>query len=141
MKTPGTISQLVGSIGVLPLDVAQAKSVCRFCHNSTGPSPGNPIVLNYGQEYAHQHCIDRAKASGTFIPARTSSPMASPAPQPLSAEDQAALRELRDNLFSLANVLCVPGSDPRLNLIDDTTRKKFERQLEAFDRLTADRFK
>lgn len=132
MNIPGTISQLVGgAIGVLPLDVARAKSVCRFCHNSTGPSPGNPIVLNYGQEYAHQHCIDRAKASGTFIPARASHPVASPAPQPLSAEDEQWLKCLRVELVRFSQ-----GAN-----CTSFTRVNAHHWIKVFDHLTADRFK
>jgi hypothetical protein len=45
----------------MPLTVAEAqrRRVCRICKLNDDPPPGNPLVLNYGEEYAHEHCLNR----------------------------------------------------------------------------------
>lgn len=44
-----------------PPEVAEAQRlrVCRICKIDNTPRPGNLFVLNYGQEYAHQQCLNR----------------------------------------------------------------------------------
>jgi hypothetical protein len=46
---------------VMPLTVAEAqrRRVCRICKLNDNPAPGNPLVLNYGEEYAHEQCLKR----------------------------------------------------------------------------------
>jgi hypothetical protein len=45
----------------MPLTVAEAqrRRVCRICKLNNNPAPGNPLVLNYGDEYAHEQCLKR----------------------------------------------------------------------------------
>ena len=45
----------------MPLTVAEAqrRRVCRICKLNDNPAPGNPLVLNYGDEYAHEQCLKR----------------------------------------------------------------------------------
>jgi len=58
----------VDSVGryIGPLSVAEAKKlrVCRICRIDDKPSPGNPLVLNYGKEYAHEKCLKRNDQEG-----------------------------------------------------------------------------
>jgi len=45
-----------------PLTVKEARklNICRFCReNSNAKGPDNPLVLNYGKEFAHRKCIDK----------------------------------------------------------------------------------
>ncbi len=53
-----------------PLSVADAQRlhVCRFCQLDDTPSPGNPLVLHYGSEYAHRNCIAEANRLGNALP-------------------------------------------------------------------------
>ena len=43
----------------LPIHEAQNLGLCRFCGEPAKPSPGDPIELNFGKEYAHRHCIPK----------------------------------------------------------------------------------
>lgn len=45
----------------MPLTVAEAQRlrVCRICKLDNNPGPGNPLVLRYGEEYAHERCLKR----------------------------------------------------------------------------------
>lgn len=36
---------------------AQQRRICRICKKAAIPGPDNPIVLDYGKEYAHQKCL------------------------------------------------------------------------------------
>lgn len=47
--------------GLLSVTEAQHLKVCRICLLNDTPSPGNPLVLSYGKEYAHQRCIELLK--------------------------------------------------------------------------------
>ena len=53
-----------------PLTVgeAQRRRVCRFCKSDAKPGPGNPLVLDYGGEYAHEQC--RKRHTGNQSPPR-----------------------------------------------------------------------
>lgn len=42
---------------LISLKEAQKKDICRICLNRAWPMFGNPIVLNYGKEYAHGKCL------------------------------------------------------------------------------------
>lgn len=45
-------------IKLLPLKVAQDTNRCRYCGATIDKiTPDNVLVLNYGEEYAHQKCI------------------------------------------------------------------------------------
>lgn len=40
---------------------AQILKVCRFCgEDDDAHGPGNPFIMNYGEEYAHQACMEAA---------------------------------------------------------------------------------
>jgi len=54
--------------------------VCRFCQIDDTTSPGNPLVLHYGSEYAHLRCIEEANRLGNALPL--------PAPTPSAAEQE-----------------------------------------------------
>jgi hypothetical protein len=43
----------------LSLEEARKKNVCRICGKAATPFLGNPLVLDYGREYAHKKCIIR----------------------------------------------------------------------------------
>jgi hypothetical protein len=61
-KDPGgaAVQRLVKAFAKEPFTIAEArkKGVCRICQIDNIPSPRNPLVLNYGEEYAHQECLD-----------------------------------------------------------------------------------
>lgn len=46
-----------GPKGVIGLSEAQRQNRCRICGNYAMASPGNPIILHFGSEYAHQQCL------------------------------------------------------------------------------------
>lgn len=45
--------------GKLKLKEAQILNRCRICGERIRPNPGNPIILNYGKEYAHELCLQK----------------------------------------------------------------------------------
>lgn len=48
----------------LPVNEAQLKGVCRICQEPHSATNGNPFILNYGKEFAHENClVEEAKAN------------------------------------------------------------------------------
>ena len=46
--------------GLLELSVARAENRCRMCgHKITRVTMQNPLVLEYGEEYAHRQCLQQ----------------------------------------------------------------------------------
>lgn len=47
----------------LTVEEARMLNVCRLCHLAPLPTPeGGPFVLKYGEEFAHQKCLEKEKA-------------------------------------------------------------------------------
>lgn len=43
---------------VFTVEDAKQLNVCRICKKSSIPLPDNPLILNYGKEFAHQKCLE-----------------------------------------------------------------------------------
>lgn len=47
------------------VQAAQKEGVCRCCGETPGAGPGMPFVMDRGEEYAHQVCIEAARKKST----------------------------------------------------------------------------
>lgn len=55
----------------MTVKAAQQNKCCRICCGPDSPSgPGNSFVLRYGEEYAHEKCLERIKNAeiGVVVP-------------------------------------------------------------------------
>lgn len=44
---------------IFTVEDAQQLNVCRICKKESTPLPDNPLILDYGKEFAHQKCIQK----------------------------------------------------------------------------------
>lgn len=61
--------QISGAVTRLSIEDAQLLDVCRYCFKRSCARQGEPFILNFGAEFAHEKCIPK---DGRFVAARDS---------------------------------------------------------------------